>query len=560
MTEATNREAGVRPNHCSAAEGNSFPISSVAFFVLVLVYCGWVFSLPLFPTQDGAVHLYYTKVLSLLLAGNANFSQFFVIRHPLPPYAVHYYVLLALSKFVDLLVAEKILVCVIIAGLAYGFRYLARCLGDGAGVLSFWAIPLALNWMLGMGFHSYCLSVSTAVGAMGLWLAATKRRKSYLWVAFLALIVLMLFTHPIPLFLVLAFIAAEILVRVFRQRGRDLAGLTVDAGVAAVSYLSLAYIALFVSGQRSMENLHEHYPRREMLHDFIRLKPLSVVANTFGSQLYRLTLYALLGAATLVALRGIRKRWHKREPHVSDLLLAGSLALGFLMPLLPRSMNGSDFFSDRLMVFVWILALAAAAPRLCASGPARTILIAGGCIFSLGSLLLAEQWVRPTAQKLMVIETAPIAHEGQRGIFVDSPALPEATNLTFDPFNWAGARYFRRNNSIMLNSPWLDLPILPLAPKGDLFANLFVPRLNNYPQRFRSMLLETPVQRQRIAPLMDVVVPIGFARVGGTELDPLMTVEWPKNWQCARNVWYFACEAGPNVSGQSQPSAPLSEP
>lgn len=516
--------------------------ASLAFLALVVFYCIWVFSLPLFPTQDGAVHLYYTKVLSLLLAGNQHFSEFFAVRHPLPPYAVHYYVLLGLSHVVDLLTAEKILVSVIITGFAYGFRYLSQRLGDTAGVVSFWALPLALNWMLGMGFHNYCLSVSMAVGAMGFWLAATKRRAWHLWVAFLSLIVLMLFTHPVPLFMVLAFVAGELVVRAFRERRRTLAVMRVDVGVAAASYCTLAYIALFVSGQRSVENLHEHYPRRAMLHDFIRLKPLSMTANTLGSQIYRLALYALLAGAIVVALRGVRRRWKMREPHVSDLLLAASLGLGMLMPLLPRSMNGSDFFSDRLMLFVWIFALAAAAARLCTKIAVRKALVVAGFVFSLASLSLAERWVRPTAEKLMAIETGPIAAQNQRGIFVDSPALPEATNLTFDPFNWAGARYFRRSNSIMLNSPWLDLPILPLAPKGDLFANLFPPRLNNYPQRFRSVLLETPAQRDRIAPLLDVVVPIGFAAPGSEQLDPMMTATWPREWQCRSNAWYFVCE------------------
>ncbi len=552
--------AEIGSGHPIKPPGRAFSINSAAFLGVVLIYCIWVFSLPLFPTQDGAVHLYYTKVLSHLMSGSPVFSQFFAIRYPIPPYAVHYFLLLLLGHFFDLLIAEKIVVCLIIAGFAYGFRFFARMTGPGGDLVSFWAIPLALNWMLGMGFHNYCLSISVALWAMGAWLVAVERRKPLYWISFLLLIVLILFTHPVPLFLVLAFVAAEIVVRAWqryahgRETGKSLADslsvFRMDALMALLAWGSLAYIALFVSTQRSVENLHAAYPRREMLHEFVRLKPLSLVSNTSGSQLYRLALYASLAAAVLIALSGIRGRWRNLELGISDLLLASAVCLGLGIPLLPRSMNGSDFFSDRLLVFVWIAAFAAAAVNMRWRTPMRTLAWAGGCVFSLGALLLAEHSVRPVAEKIALIETAPTEVQGRdlrgkRGMMVDSPALPEATNLTFDPFNWVAARYFRRADAIMLNSPWLDLPILPVRPRGELFANLFTPYLNNYPQRFRSMLLESQTERNRIGGLIDFTTPIGFPSTGSMGVDPLMKEKWPKTWDCERTDWFSVCVSSP---------------
>ena len=534
----------------------SLSANSIAFLFVVLLYCVWVFSLPLFPTQDGAVHLYYTEVLSHLMSGSPLFSQFFAIRFPIPPYAVHYFLLFLLSRVFDLLVAEKIVVCLIITGFAYGFRFFARRIGPGADLVAFWAVPLALNWMLGMGFHNYCLSISLAMWAMGAWLVAVERRSFRYWVVFLLLIVLILFTHPVPLFLALAFVAGDLLLRVEQQYARDkphgksftqsLSDFRMDGLFAALAYSSLAYIALFVSTQRSVENLHQAYPRRAMLYEFFRLRPLSLVASTSGSQIYRMVLYFSLAAAFLIAMRGARARWKARALAPSDLLLAGSLCLGLIIPLLPRSMNGSDFFSDRLMVFVWIAAFAAAAVNMRWPAPVRTVTWAAGCVFSLGALLLAEQSIRPVAQKIALIENAPLQVDGRnikgkRGMMIDSPALPEATNLTFDPFNWVAARYFRRADAVMLNSPWLDLPILPVRPRGDLFANLYPPRLNNYPQRFRSMLLESPSERERIGGSIDFMVPIGSPSVESTAIDPLLQETWPKKWTCQRFGWFSVC-------------------
>ncbi len=44
----------------------------VSIYLLILsaiaaAYCGWIISLPIFPTQDGPIHLYYTRVLHALL-------------------------------------------------------------------------------------------------------------------------------------------------------------------------------------------------------------------------------------------------------------------------------------------------------------------------------------------------------------------------------------------------------------------------------------------------------------------------------------------------------------
>src|SRR5947199_10196073 len=72
-----------------------------AFLVLVAAYCAWVFSLPLFPTQDDAMHLYYTKVTQHLLFHSPRFGAAYLIRIPPPPYVVHYALLLVLTSFLE---------------------------------------------------------------------------------------------------------------------------------------------------------------------------------------------------------------------------------------------------------------------------------------------------------------------------------------------------------------------------------------------------------------------------------------------------------------------------
>ncbi len=66
-------------------------LTAVLIFVLAL-YVLWMLSLPAWPSQDGPVHLYYTRVLDALFSSAPSpFYAHFFIKHLVPPYAVYYY-------------------------------------------------------------------------------------------------------------------------------------------------------------------------------------------------------------------------------------------------------------------------------------------------------------------------------------------------------------------------------------------------------------------------------------------------------------------------------------
>ena len=58
---------------------------------------------------------------------------------------------------------------------------------------------------------------------------------------------------------------------------------------------------------------------------------------------------------------------------------------------------------------------------------------------------------------------SPVAPAGSVGVIVgELPPHPEG--FSFDPYFWGGAHYFRRSRAILANAPWLDLPIIMLRP------------------------------------------------------------------------------------------------
>src|ERR1700761_6102323 len=195
------------------APGISRRSASLLFACLTGVFCLWALSLPLFPTQDGPMHKYYVHVLASLLAGSHNYTAY-VIRHPLPPYATHYAVLLGLTRFISFDLAEKILICLIFLCTAYGVRYCAKALGEQGAWLSLCVIPLVLNWPVGMGFLNYSLAVGLLFLTAGLWLQAANKPR--LWWMFALVTLLLTLTHPIPLLLLIAFAGLDLTIRLLQ--------------------------------------------------------------------------------------------------------------------------------------------------------------------------------------------------------------------------------------------------------------------------------------------------------------------------------------------------------
>jgi hypothetical protein len=522
----------------------------------VFAYCAWVFTLPLFPTQDGPVHLYYTWILSRLFSGSQFFSQYFSLRHPIPPYSVHYLLLFSLMKAFSPLLAEKIVVALILAGFSFSFRYLIRTVSpENGSVLALFAVPLSLTWALGMGFHNYCLSLALSFLAIAFWFRAAATDRVAYRLGFLLICLVMLFTHPVPLFMTLAVVAGDMLLRMvklFYAAKGSVTSIWADAALrrdlicAALAFCSVAYIAIFVSGSRTSEDLHHKFIQGRMLLDFVKAKPLILVFGNIGSRLYRIFLFALLGASLWVIYRSLRRRLSSAGftgLRSLDVLSVGAASILFLYPFIPRSINGSDFFADRLVIYVWMFAIAGASAGLTLR-PAHLRLLTGvATIVAVGVLAFSDKELRTAAHNLEKIEHPTIMPPGHRGIYIDAPVEPATFFLNFSPYIWSSARYFRVTGSVMLNAPWLDLSILPLAPVNRLFTNLFQPKVVNYPDTFAELLLKSQRARDMIKSDLDFIIFVGYSGHDPNTVDNILKRRWSRTWDCRRDQWYAICSS-----------------
>src|SRR5664279_1675411 len=179
----------------------------LAFLVLLASTVAVVLSVPVFPTQDGPVHLYYVDVLRGLLTHSGPYPQYFAIKTFLTPYALEYYVLLGLEMAFAPSMSEKLLLCGYIFAFGLGFRYLVGSVGDRRNPWTLAAIPFCMNMAVFLGFLNYCYGVTLVFFLSGYWIRHAGRLAARQVAILLAGVILMLVTHPVPAAIFLLFIA-----------------------------------------------------------------------------------------------------------------------------------------------------------------------------------------------------------------------------------------------------------------------------------------------------------------------------------------------------------------
>jgi hypothetical protein len=422
---------------------------------------------PVFPSQDGPVHLYYVDVLRGVLTHSAPYAQHFEIKSVLTPYALEYYSLLALEAVFSPAVSEKVLLTCYIFAFGLGFRYLVESVAERASPWTLAGIPFCMNVLVYMGFLNYSMAVALLLFLCGSWIRFSGRLTAGRATALFAGLVLMLLTHPVPVAVFLLFIGVYLLVDAaqgavvgrqpwkacLRARVRPL------ALIAAMGAVAVAWVGLFVD--RSQMTNDPSYISVLGWFDTLATELQLYPVAPFRSLLYRASLILLIAGAGFVFLT----RWWKD----GRLVRSGAIALGavsavcfVLFCVVPPRINGSFYFAERFPI-LWILFLLAAAAAV--GPPRRWSVSAGAAAACVTVFVLCVQWgqiSRIDAQLAPALHSPP-APAGSLGLIVGS-INRQPDGLLFNPYLWGGVHYFRRSQSILANEPWMNSPMIMLRP------------------------------------------------------------------------------------------------
>jgi hypothetical protein len=443
-----------------------------AFYALLLCFVLLVLALPVFPTSDGPVHIYFSEVLGQLASGPTPYAQVYSIRHLLQPYSLHYYALIGLMQVLPAAWAEKLVVVAILTALAFGFRFLARALGPYHQVASLLQFPLLLSWPLGGGFMNYCFAIGVSLGAFGLWYRAeSSHRPARLAAAYVSALVVLVISHPVPLLVLILLTSLDLLLVLLHygqlRRAWAAPGFRLRLGLFLASCVSFVVPLLLADKATAGSAWKQFGPNPTLLLELLTGTRVSLFGGFHPlALLYQVAVILAMPAAIALQWSGLRSRWSQGELRSSDRLLLFSVGYTLLLLSFPPTMNGSAHFAERMWLITWLLALATLAGADLTAAAMRR-LSWSAVAWSVLTLVLAAATLLPVARKQAALAQAPLP-SGQRGLFLQpsSTAQPALLGSNDELDFWDGGRAFAERGDILLNSPWMNLTIMPVRERA----------------------------------------------------------------------------------------------
>ncbi len=459
------------------------------YSVPVLLTCAWVLSLPVFPSQDGPLHLYYVNAFRQLLTHKGGiYTDAYTIKAYITPYSSYYYGLIALGKAVPLETADKIMVCLYLILFAVSTRVFIRSVTPRAEWAPFLVLPVLLNWPLMMGFINYSLSTCLACFAFAVWCRGSGRIDLKYRITFLLLIALMMVTHPVPWLFVTGFAFFDLAMRLTRSRvqgGSTVGGALsktfrldlITALLACVPYPYLRHFNGMVQTteperiapmpfQASIPPLILPYAQRAQ--GFIRTFGLDIYAGSGASaRLYRFGIsFLVLAVITMACIGFVRQRKSGEWSASSTWFLFSACVFPFLL-FLPDAIGNHFYFISRLGILFFLCCLAGASLGLQRMRHAGIALAAFSIIWWALTLGMAVRYIAPPARDIVTLRQVPLPGNRRPGLLMRTIGSTSTPNLNFLPYYWAGATYFRQRDLLLYNTAWLGDPIIPVAPRED---------------------------------------------------------------------------------------------
>lgn len=411
---------------------------AIVFWGGVLACCAWILQLPVFPSEDGPVHMYYATVLAKLLRGGPGpLHDAFVIRHLLPPYSLYYYLLIALLSIFPAVLTEKLTAAILVITLAAGFRALCKVVGPNGRVVSLLILPVLLNWPLFMGFQNYVLSIGITLGALAVWFSKARKRRSL----FLLLVAAVILAHPVPLAALVMVCVVDLFGRWWRRpRSRDLfsPAWRLDLMTLGAACVLMSYVALFTEGSKVRSNLLHHINPALAVKQYIALYGLGLFARISGaSLLYTALLYCCLALAIVMVVRSFRSRSQHWSDHPqrtpADAMTVAILLFLLVLPFMPDTMNGGYYFNTRMLILAWCGLAASGAGGPTASPRWRALVTITSALALVVTLVLAQIRIVPTARRAALAEQVPLSFPGSNALLLAATAYQADPVLRFRP-------------------------------------------------------------------------------------------------------------------------------
>jgi hypothetical protein len=524
---------------------------NLLFALSLLVAVIYILSLPVFPTGDGPLHLYNAHILWSLATHRPEYQRFYAIRHLVGIYSIHYFALILFGHFLTPAKAEELFIAMIVVSNALGFRFLASRLGKNAAVASLWMIPLLLTWPLAGGFLNYCFASGILFWALGCWISLSSTGSIMAFSGFIATQLTLVLSHPVPLAFLLVFMTADIGLlwseeRRFQNGGRfSNRGLRVSA--FCITCVALVVPALLIKNSTVVSTLHWIYPHPEL---FTRLLSGRYI-GMFGGHyllffLYTLTLLEIVPIVILMRAEETRVHFCSGTTTSADRMLIFSVVFLAATLCFPPVVNGAHYFPERFWSVLWPLILACSVGASLSVRALRGVSIAGTLAILLTGAV-AFSALAPAARMQAEIAQVRIP-AGSRGVFVEPISMTDnyALGFTYAVFYWCGARTVDRSHAVLLNSPWVDQPQIPIVQRAG--AGMFSDNLYAYdlehPFSLAEKISAPSPERDTVLKSSDFILyadPVNGSRDLSASIRAILR-DQQQLWSCRYGSYFALCE------------------
>ncbi len=501
-----------------------------------------ILALPVFPSGDGSVHLYYSHVVGKLLSAPGSYGHEYQLRRIAGPYSLQYIFQGSMERVVGANMAEKLFVVTILLNLGLGFRFLARQLGGNSSIASMWALSLLPTWTLATGFMNYSLAIGFAVWALGCWQSLKNGTSVAKAAWFSVLAIALVFSHPLPLLLLICMISMD-LISIVVNRLLNNKAFPEQIILLMVNYLvsCVAFgVPISISDKSRVageaKNLGFHFG---VLIHFLQANTVTIIGKDHSSlTIYHNLFRILLGTLLFITVARLLGYWRSAEFFETNNLAISAVLLIAVTLCLPISLNGGYYVPERMWGLLWLILLAATA-KWKVSEKWRSLLSMASILFFLFTLGEAAVALYRSSRTVQSIDAVVLPSDAL-GIYLAADSTNQYPNgLSWGVYGWSGARAFEHSEAILLNSPWLDITISPLQAESQSDIARFYKRFIGMPDDPNALLhkmLQDEKYKNEVFSLADFVF---YVDPGG---DPQNTVRLTKIlFKDADNHW--SCQA-----------------
>ena len=360
----------------------SRPLESYLFLLVTIINLLPVLSVHYFVTLDGPAHLYNANLINTLLSNKSELvSQYFAFNSNLVPNWTGHLLLMAFNAVLPGVAAEKLFLCILLAGIPLAFRTFIKTISPDNYLLSYLIFPFTYSFFLYLGFYNFLTGVLFMFITLTYWLHSCDQMSIKRFVILSLLITATWFSHIYAFGIMLLMIAIQTVFRTFMDGMNGSFKDAITAAFKRSAWLlgaSAIGLILFFKYMSANAPVSGNYLTTEELTGYLKnLRPL--ISYNSAEERYTVKflylLFALGAIAFYIRINGLKRpvgssiagkvmSFIKVNLHSSDAWLLAFAAMLVLYFKLPDSDGQAGYVSMRtaFLFFLFFIAWLAAQP------------------------------------------------------------------------------------------------------------------------------------------------------------------------------------------------------